>query len=187
MRTDDENKLLEPYIKALGELVVEWNDMTDGFGVLFATVLYPNEPISPIALIIWHSTRSDLAQREMLKGAATSKFNHDEAKTQRDDIRWLMDEATTLSHKRNDAIHAPLTFLRNGKGKPVDVVPSEFFGNLKAKNLGKKGALLSEYEWYTANARALKFFARQMVVAIQFPDNSWPDRPQMPTRGQKKN
>ncbi len=74
MRTDEENNLLEPYIKALGELVVEWNDMTDSFGVLFAAILYPEEPIAPLALTMWHATRSDLAQREMLRSAATVRF-----------------------------------------------------------------------------------------------------------------
>jgi len=187
MRTDDENKLLEPYVTALGELVVEWNAMTDDFGVLFASIMFPNEPMPQKVLSAWHSIRNDLTQRKKLRAAAEAHLTEldDRFPKAGEDIEWLMTQADKLSKKRNDAIHAPLTFLRNDKGEPVSIVPSEFFGNLRAVSLGKKDDLLTEYKWYAATAEILKYFARQITASIQFQNRAWPDRPQLPTRGQK--
>lgn len=53
--------LLTPVATALGQTVIEWNDMHESFGDLFAAILYPNEAIPDVAWAVWHSTKSDKA------------------------------------------------------------------------------------------------------------------------------
>ena len=189
--TDDENKILKPYVSALGELVVEWNQMLESLGKLFGSILYPAEPIPPVAWAVWHSTNNDRAKIAMLRDAARAKFGEigkDSQNSQAwDDIDWLCGRVTSIFDERNNSIHAPIAIRRDNLKNKVEVVASDFFGNPRARRLSGK-ELLSEYEWQTANAKALKLLARNMVVTILYgpKHRAWPVRPQLPNRGQKK-
>src|SRR6202035_2579226 len=57
-----------PLALELGWLLYEWNRLHESLAEIFAAVLCPNES-AVVALAVWHSARSDLAQREMLLAA----------------------------------------------------------------------------------------------------------------------
>jgi hypothetical protein len=57
--------------------------------------------------------------------------------------------------------------------------------NQRAMNLRNK-ALLEEFELYSATAGKLYMFALMAIAAISNHQHSWPDKPLLPTRGQRR-
>jgi hypothetical protein len=54
-----------PYAREVGKLVASWNQLQERLGELFSVLVRKDQPA--IALAVWHSTRSDLVQRQMLR------------------------------------------------------------------------------------------------------------------------
>lgn len=186
---DDE--LLAPYMFQLGCAVDGWNTLHEALAMLFHVILYPQASVkSSIPYAIWYSTQSDRTQREMLRAAALARFTDKETKFPhaRDDIVWLLNEANTLSDKRNNAVHSPLTISRRWEySKPVEtkVVAQDFFGHPRASRLRNKD-ILDEYQWATECADVLGLFASKLTRPLTDESESWPDRPLLPNRGDKK-
>jgi hypothetical protein len=61
-------KVFAPYAREVGNLVASWNQLHERLGELFSVIVRKDQP--GIALAIWYSTRSDLAQRQMLRASA---------------------------------------------------------------------------------------------------------------------
>jgi hypothetical protein len=103
-------KAFKPYGINLGELVFIWNDLHHTLSSLFELVV--KSPSRKMGVSIWYSTDNDYAQRKKLRAAAQRATQFSES--QRGDIVWMIDRIDdTLRHNRNDAIHAPLTFLQS--------------------------------------------------------------------------
>jgi hypothetical protein len=135
-----------------------------------------------VALAIWYSTKSDRTQRDMLEAAVNASPGRWEPKA-RDGLKWLLCCADELAERRNDAVHAPVTFhMGPREDGGFEVVASYFAGNPRAKNLrGKR--LLVEFDWRERYAETLSRFSDGLVAAIAYPDsNRWPDPPPKPTR-----
>jgi hypothetical protein len=169
-----------PYAVELGKLVYAWNDMQEKLVGLFCAVT--KIPTSAIPKAIWHSTPSDLAQRNMLRAA--TEVNPAINDAEREDILWLLNKINrSLSVKRNDAIHAPLIFWTNALG--ISVEPSDYSLSPRAQSLKGKD-ILKEFTWYRQTAEALADYADAMRHALQFPGTwSWPEKPRLPHIGQK--
>lgn len=172
-----------PYTTAVGRVAHSWNYLHEALGQLFVVVMGADRSR---ALAVWYSSKSDLAQRDMLRAAVEAAPddlwppNQPEA---RSDVIWLLAKCTSLSHQRNDAIHAPCSLAIDRKR--LVVMPTYFYGNPKAKSLMGKDILL-EFEWYERYAGALTVFVRQIETALGWPDRyPWPRRPLLPTHGQK--
>src|SRR5262245_20451082 len=121
----------------------------------------------------------------MLRAATVSSFP--ESCPARQEILWLLDQIDrALSHKRNDAVHGPLTFFVGAEG--ARLVPSPLTNSPRAKSLEGK-QLLEEFVWYEQTAWVLGYYARSLDVSIRFGEAryEWPQRPQLPHRGQKTN
>jgi hypothetical protein len=169
-----------PYIILLGKVAHAWNHLQEGIGRLFCLVsgLCPS-----IGLAIWHSSKSDRAQREMLEAALSARAA-DEDWAQKhpkavEDIRWLLNKTNAVADQRNDAIHAPCSL--GIEGRELEIIPIAFYGNPRAKKLRGKD-ILSEFAWYENSADTLKSFAREIESALMEPTRDpWPNRPQMPT------
>jgi hypothetical protein len=108
-----------------------------------------------------------------------SQLKHPKA---RDDILWIVEKANHYSERRNDAIHAPCS-IAIGTGK-FEIVASYFNGHPRAANLKGKD-ILNEFAWYEALAETLSRFTQQIRGALLFSDTPWPDRPSLPSLGQK--
>jgi len=57
----------EPYVAAVGRLNYAWNNLHETLSKLFVAIASPTLP--NIILSVWHSTRSDRGQRDMLLAA----------------------------------------------------------------------------------------------------------------------
>jgi hypothetical protein len=107
-----------PYVTALGQLSLAWNDLQECFGALFWTLMSP-PPLTAFAhreaLFVWYSIKSDRSQREMLKAAANNLTIDWRQPALVDEINWTINKADRLEDWRNDAVHSPL-FLNRAEG-----------------------------------------------------------------------
>lgn len=180
-------RAFKPYGLNLGELVFIWNKLHQNLSVLFELVV--KSPSRKMGVSIWHSTDNDYAQRRMLRAAAQVATQLTPA--HREDILWVLDRIDdTLRHNRNDAIHAPLTFIQGlSEAAKISVIPDPGSDSPRAKSLWKKGFNdLNEYlEENIALASILSDFAGDMFDAILNPSGrTWPDRPDLPQAHRKK-
>lgn len=182
-------KLLEPIATKVGMLVIEWNDMCETFGSLFAAIMHPRDPISWRAIAVWNSIVSDKTQRDMLQAAAKAWASIDEAQAAApklgDDVEWLCGRANSLSDQRNNFVHSPMTF-RLVDNVQTAVVPSTFFNHPRASRLEDRD-LIEDLNKFIEYAERLKLFARNIQASIQFGPtvHPWPDRPGLPALRQK--
>jgi hypothetical protein len=181
-RRREQERQFKPLALELGWITYEWNRLQETLAELFSDTLGgdPN-----IAFKVWHSVRSDLTQREMLRAAVDHKSATAtvELKPAWDEALWLIKEATDLSYKRNDALHAPLAFIT--LSDKIEILPLHFFGNPKAKKLAPK-ELLKEFQWYRASGAVLADYAMDLHYSIIAPEH-FPlrGRPVLPSLGQK--
>jgi hypothetical protein len=182
-----------PYALAIGQVALVWNELHEvlcGFYVSLVSTI-EEEKIAAA----WQSLPSDRTKRGMLR-AVIAKLGHKEERRNpraREDLKWLFGQLDRLEDDRNNAIHAPLRTFRNWVwitiiGRSEGVQPDDTQENKRATNLRNK-ELLAEFR----NARDEITIFRDYVEAIgdawEWDDVrrcTWPDRPQLPSRGQKK-
>jgi hypothetical protein len=174
------NATWAPYIVSLGEVAHAWNHLQEEIGKLFCLV---SGLSNSVGMSIWHSIKSDRAQRDMLEGALSARS--DEQWSEKypkgvDDIRWLLDRVNVVADQRNNAIHAPCSL--GIEGDELEIIPIVFFGNPRARKLRGKD-ILNEFVWYKKCADTLKAFTREIESALREPHAHypWPDRPYIPT------
>lgn len=173
-----------PYVRAIGQLLLAWNDLHERLLMLFipaigADLLFDGERISAI----WHSIRQDNSKRKALR-AAINRLPADDYEGRDklvDEICWVLDMTDKLEGLRDDAAHTPLHSALPRSTKMV--FPNKGYGNPRAMRiLDKKQDVLTEYSY--AYKRILML--RDYVIAIDFawrnPQLPWPDRPQLPER-----
>jgi hypothetical protein len=184
--TDDDvdgaTAAFESYFMAAGRVVHAWNDMQEELGRLFCDITGMS---GSMGMAVWHSLRSDLAQRQMLKAAIEQKageydFGRRFPKAQAD-IGALLGEINKLSDRRNAAVHAPCSIVAN-KGE-IEIFPIPWFGNPNAAKLAGKN-ILAEFEWYERTAIVYRSHVRQIAYALSHPEEPWPDKPRKPTLGE---
>ena len=86
---------------AIGKVTLAWNKLQESLAFLFASILRHREEA---ALAVWHSQKSDLAQRDMIRAATLANANELRSDVM-GEIKWLLDRADSLSSCRNDTIH----------------------------------------------------------------------------------
>ena len=104
---DAASAAFQPYYDAVGKVVHAWNGLQEQLAILFCRVTNMS---NEMGLSIWHSMKSDRAQRQMLRAALRAVDEDWEAKYPRgrDDIAWLLSNADSIAEGRNNVIHAPL-------------------------------------------------------------------------------
>lgn len=171
----------QPYVTALGKVAHSWNFLQESLAQLFAEIMGSGS----LALAVWYSSNDDRTQRRMLR-AATERLPEDRWATfpnAKADILWLLGEADIIGIKRNDAIHGPCSVAMGDKG--IEIVPAYFWGNPRARSLMGKD-ILKEFRWYELCADTLSTYVRDITTAISWEQpRAWPDRPLMPTLGQR--
>jgi len=183
-----------PYVTALGQLALAWNELHENLGSLFLTTMLPNRPqagdaVFNSSLWVWHSVKSDRTQRDMLREAIERcPWRRDKLVT---DGFWLLDRANSLSDQRNDAIHAPLFYagkylfgeLTEGRGQ---VVPRFWSFNPRARKLWERANLLAEFRYCRDTAMVLADYTKEIESSQINLQRPWPDRPSLPIRPPKK-
>ncbi len=176
----------EPFIRAIGQSTLLWNDLHEHLGQLFGIAM-GGGPVN-IYFSIWNSITVDRAKREMLLASAQWTFVAEAGQHQTElqnksfmAIKWLCDETKKLEDDRNNVVHAPL--WKSGTGG--EVYPHSSFGNQRAKKLESK-FLLPEYHRLRDTARLLRNYAYEVHDPMLNVRLAWPDTPKLPDRGGTK-
>jgi hypothetical protein len=186
-----------PYVTALGQLALAWNDLQESLAALFWTLMNPppmaGDTVNYTPLHVWASIKSDRTQRDMLKAISKHPpafWNKSEIKT---DVGWLVDRASELEILRNDAVHSPLFsvskslyggFVLN-PGEPI--APAYWLFNPRAVKLSKRTNLLIEFRYCRDYAIRLADYAQLIDRSLVNPRGEWPHKPSLPTRKGKSN
>jgi hypothetical protein len=172
-------KLLNPHAKLIGEIALAWNSLHEQLGYIFWNITGIRNGF--VADSIWNSTFSDSAQRTMLRGVVTIVYEEDSKHYK--DIICLLDTIDKIAINRNSAVHVALSFTIDASGMTLQ--PKPFSQSRFAKALDGKD-ILKEFTLYKQRVYALTTYAASLYAAILSPKHwPWPDRPEMPTRGQK--
>ncbi len=193
--------LIKPFFAEIGEAVHRWNALHENLGSLFSAIMQPKLPHPRVAHAIWYELANDRVQRQVLKSAALTKYwkeglpQHDRI---RGEVKWLISEIDSLSDKRNDLVHAPLTVksqyrIQAGLSFQLEsryVQPSDWYGHGRAKKLVAKGLVGSQlrarYKLTSHWAHELGSFAAKLADHLNGLTKTWPSRPQPPNWGQTK-
>lgn len=182
-------KTFRPYVSAIGQVVLAWNDLHEFLGYLFATVM--GDEAFDRAQSVWYSAPSDRIAREMLK-AAIEKNEPDFIETFPNavsDIVWLINQSTALEDTRNSIVHTPLWRVGLARSEGPWIKPVHIHGHKRALKMSLKPDLLSEFNWCRDTALVLRDYAIKLEAALhphQVRRAPWPNRPSLPNRGQKK-
>jgi hypothetical protein len=181
-----------PYVIALGQVALAWNDLQESFAGLFWTAMLSKRPregdtFDYAALNVWHAIRADRSQRQMLRAAVNNSPIDWQRPTLKDDVKWMLKEADKIEDTRNDAIHSPLFAVDNSlygmtstSNEPI--APAWWLFNPRAAKLSKRQNLLHEFRYCRDAAIVLSDYARGIDRALINPQRPWPDRPRMPNR-----
>jgi len=181
----------KPYVTAIGQLALAWNDLHETLGGLFCTIA--GDVFEENLIAVWHSAQSDRAKRAMLE-ALVKNLGWKEKRVNPKaeiDLKWLLGELNSLEDIRNNAIHAPLASFSHPSwrlvGVPAGIAPDDIRGNRRASKLKGKN-LLREYRYCRDATIILRDFAEQIADAWGYtePDPSWPKRPSLPNKGDRK-
>jgi hypothetical protein len=184
-----------PYVTALGQLALAWNDLQESLAALFWTLMNPSPMAGDIVnytpLHVWASIKSDRTQRDMLKAISKHPpafWNRSEIETE---IGWLVDRASELENLRNDAIHSPLFSVSKSMYGGFDlnprekVAPAYWLFNPRAVNLSKRENILIEFRYCRDYAITLADYAQLIDRSLINRRGAWPNRPPLPNRVEK--
>lgn len=180
-----------PYVMAIGQTALAWNDLHEWLGRLFSPFVKGPDRMNGFA--IWQSQRVDRSKRELLRAAASAATEQFEEAWPRliPDILWICKETEALEDTRNNVVHAPLQLLLDVAKIPdeksqrafiaaSEVAPFDMGENFRAKRLVAKDILL-EFRWCRDRLLALRNFTASVDTAWE-KTLPWPDRPTLPTR-----
>lgn len=171
-----------PYAIALGRVALAWNALHQ---VLAHVLIYMLRAPSGLAVMAAYSSlKVDRAQRDLIKAALKEAPVTPRA---REEIAWLIDQANSLADLRNDAAHAPFSLTHDPDGV-LRVLPFTHLGNPRAKNLYGKD-VLKQLTWFYETAIILTNHANELAAAIsivKYEQQTLPDRPKLPNRGDSK-
>jgi hypothetical protein len=181
-------KEFENHVRAIGQLVLAWNDFHERLAPLFVFVLGAGWVNRPLAL--WHSTRTDQSKRNMLK-AVLDHVPPSEVGS-RDkmiaEIKWLLGKAQPIEGTRDDAVHTPLYYYPplSPDNMLASIIQTGIFaddawGNERAWRINREGKdLVAEFEHARQRIILLRDYAMALDLAWGNERLPWPDRPVLP-------
>lgn len=175
------DRALQPYFLALGRVAHAWNHLHEELGKVFCAVTGLEVHIG---MAIWNSLKNDRSQRDTLESAIYSASSDTDWVMQHhgasEGVLYLINQVNDLATKRNDAIRAPCDVPPTGD---FEIIPITLFQNQRARSLRGQD-ILTEFQWYEATANVLRQHAHDVRLALDGRFASWPEKPQLPTRGQ---
>ncbi len=174
-----------PFTTAIGELTLAWNDFHLSLVELFGHTLMIKNGL--IFHAIWNSSKSDRAQRDMLKSMiGLNAIGINISDQVRKEIKWILDQADKLEDDRNNALHSPLVSTPEGKIIPFDGLGNQRAGKLVAKSEKlKANTLLGQFHLFYDTTVILRDYATELAEAMRV-KTVCPDRPELPSRGDYK-
>jgi hypothetical protein len=175
------SRTFNPYAKGLGEVALIWNDFHMVLSGLFGSVTKIPNLIA--ADTIWNSLRADRSQRVMLESLIDlNAINYNIPSKLRDEMLWVLDQATRIEDLRNDLLHSPV--LLGDDKKPF---AWHHLGNYRAKKLAGKD-LLREARLFYDHVIILREYTEKLHEAYrrQGSEVRLPRRPSLPSRGASK-
>jgi hypothetical protein len=180
-----------PYVTAIGQIALAWNDLHETLCSLFVTLTVAVDPKIDAA---WQSLPSDRAKRGMLRAAIGQMYANEIKLNPRaqEEMKWFLGQLDRLEEDRNNAIHAPLAsyshpiFEMMGM-KERGIQPYDLRENRRAANLKNKD-LLTEYRWARDAVILMRDYAEEIEGSWNWTEDKrdpWPERPRLPNRGQK--
>jgi hypothetical protein len=179
----------------IGSLVRSWSLLHEKLCDLFK---YVTKMEFWIANPIWHSIKSDLAQREMLASASRAamrrleKYRKDHQERYKikvyEEIIFAINQINEHSHKRNDIIHSPITFLCDFGKDEHEAVISDQTQDPRSKKL-RNVELYQYISWCNYFADTMSAHLHALILSLNL-QNPLPHRPkllplsQFPTRKQ---
>jgi hypothetical protein len=169
------DRAFEPYVTAMGQLTLAWNELHETLAILFSMVMGGGDVGKFLA--IWHAIKVDRTQRDILLAAARAdQFPGFESYPRLvPDLEWICDKAHKVEGARNDALHSPLWGSQRGPGSTL-VMPAAGLGHVRAQKLLAKD-LLTDFNWCRDASLVLTRFARELDAAMSDFGLVWPDRP----------
>jgi hypothetical protein len=187
-------KEFEKHIKAIGELVLAWNDFHERLAPLFVFALGGGWIERPLAL--WHSMRTDQSKRNMLKIALDYIPPNETANRPKlvKEIKWILTECQPMEGIRDDAVHTPLyhyppleTDSALARIIASGVFAEEIWGNKRAMRINRETQdLVAELEYAHTRIIILRDYAMAIDLAWGNERLPWPDRPKLPSPPPKK-
>jgi hypothetical protein len=198
----------KPYVIAIGQLTLAWNDLHEKLAALFCLLMDHQEEDDALIddtlatpedwherdarlIGIWNSSNFDRPRREMLKAViANSRQDHRKAFLKLiDDMTWVLQRADSLEEMRNNAVHSPLVLIGGPRSAKLCLgrTPAMVLGNPRAIKLAQKD-LLTEFRWCRDATLVLRDFVSRIDQSLSLGTRiyPWPSRPSLPNRGQKK-
>lgn len=188
-----------PYVKAIGQLLLAWNDLHERLATLFVMAMGGGWVNRPLA--IWHRTRSDINKREMLRAAIADMPDNEKAGRIKliEEITYVLDTAKALEGFRDDAAHTPLYFYApdlysisnlyavSDLYGSNEVFPNTSFQNPRAMRLDQKNKdMLTEFRYARERITTLRDYVIAIDAAWSNAQLPWPDRPVLPERKPKQ-
>jgi hypothetical protein len=167
------------YRSQVGFVATSWNVLQESLGALFASVL-SNIHVH-VALAIWYSEPNDRAQRRLLRAAINAgALDHTKQASKlpphaKDDLLWLLESADTLGSRRDQALHAPVTFDLSD-AENLSMMAAYFQGNPLAAQLRGKD-LIQEFSLSIRRANMFTLYIRKICGALEEQAIPWPDKP----------
>jgi hypothetical protein len=184
-----------PYVTALGQLALAWNDLQESFKELFWTAMLPGPPQAGdsyefTALYLWNCIPSDRQQRKMLRAVLDCLPGEWNRPNFISDATDALNDADRLEDWRNDAVHSPLFYApKSLHGLAVQggdkVVPVQWLFNPRAVKLAQREDLLSEFRYVRDAALALSDYIRAMNSALVNSHKPWPKKQTLLARSGK--
>jgi hypothetical protein len=129
----------------LGRLVRRWSWLHERLAGVFRLASATHQSIADA---IWHSSKSDAAQRDMLIAALGASLkelklltNDDHNAFQQrifDEYIWIAKEIGKHSHDRNDLIHSPIALFFASGAVEFEAIVTDVYSNPRAKKLAEK-------------------------------------------------
>lgn len=201
----------KPYVSAIGQFVLAWNDLHEKLGRLFVTIIAAQMQVEETEneeLLnsyfeaerwagLWSSSHYDRPKRALLEALLNPYIAFDSQRFPKfvEDITWILKETDKLEETRNTAVHSPLWWIGDKSlifqalmgASATPVIPDVTMGNRRAVFLAKaKKDLLKEFRWARDASLTLRNFTISVDRALTSEHGSWPRRPSLPNRGQKK-
>jgi hypothetical protein len=173
---------LKPYAEELGNLVIDWNTMQEGFCMLFCVLLEVEN--FDKALAIWHLLKSDKLQRDLVDAVAPhcSLIRKDPKAIEL--IKWAVKHAMELGTHRDDAVHSPYVVLME---EPISLGSLSHFNHPRALGL-KEAELIGEFARIKGNIKAITLFVyklQQYIIDLKH-QNEHPTLPERPSLQKRK-
>jgi len=167
-------KISADHASEVGGIAVAWNRAHYILSEMFVGILNPKAMRDGFS--VWHSMKSDRAQRDALEALISGSGLDQRYK---DEYLWALGELGSLAGERNDTIHAPYKVKIDGDN--IQVVPDILTGSGQAKRLSEK-ALSSHLSDIGNDIGKISMFilevrGHQRETMLGRADRPLPDRP----------